>query len=68
MTQHIKRGLVAVGVLTVVSGAQAAAMDVTSVATAISDTVAPITTIGSAVLLILVALKTFGWVRSAIRG
>jgi len=66
MNKSILRGLVAAGVL-VASAASHAAIDVAAVATAISDTVAPITTIGSGVLLILVALKTFQWVRGALR-
>lgn len=68
MNQNVKRGLVAAGVLAVVGSANAAALDVTAVADAISGTVAPITTIGSGTLLIIVALKTFMWIRQAIRG
>lgn len=68
MNKHIQRGLVAVGVLASTAAANAAALDVSDVATKISETVGPIGTIGSGVLLIIVALKTFAWVRQAIRG
>lgn len=67
MNKSIQRGLIAAGVLMASAASQAAALSVTDVATAISDTVAPITTIGSGVLLVLVALKTFHWVRGALR-
>ncbi len=67
MNKMFKRGaVVAAGVLGAVA-ANAAAIDVTAVATAVSDVIVPITTIGSGVLLVMVALKTFNWVRSAIR-
>lgn len=48
------------------SGAAAAApVDVTAVTTAINDTLTPIGLIGAAVLLVLVAVKTYKWVRRA---
>jgi hypothetical protein len=40
-------------------------VDVSSVVTAIQATAAPIGLIGAAVLLILVAIKTYKWVRRA---
>lgn len=66
MTQVIKRGLVAAGVLTVVGSANAAAIDVTDVVTEIAAQAAPIGQIGSAVLLIYVGVKAFQWVRRAL--
>lgn len=66
MTQAIKRGLVAVGVLTVVGSANAAAVDVASVVTDIGAQATPIAAIGAAVLLIYVAVKAFQWVRKAL--
>lgn len=47
------------------AAANAAAIDVTGVVTEIAATAAPIGLIGSAVLLIVVAVKAFKWVRSA---
>jgi len=43
-----------------------AAIDVSGVVTEIGDTVAPIGLIGSAVLLVVVAIAAFKWVRRAI--
>ncbi len=43
----------------------AAAVDVTGVVTEISGAIAPIGLIGAAVLLVLVAIKTYKWVRRA---
>lgn len=48
------------------TASQAAAIDVASVVTDIGAQVAPITLIGGAVLLIMVAVKAFRWVRSAL--
>lgn len=45
--------------------AMAAAIDVSAVVTEISAQLAPIGLLGSAVLLIVVALKAFQWVRRA---
>ena len=66
MNKNILRGLVAFGVLATVGAANADPIDVTAVATAITETIAPIGTIGAGVLLIMVSLKTFRWVRQAI--
>lgn len=66
MTQAIKRGLVAAGVLAAVGSANAAAVDVTAVVADIGLQVAPITAIGGAVLLIVVAVQAFKWVRRAL--
>jgi hypothetical protein len=51
--------------LVAVSTASQAAIDVTGVVTEISGTNAPIGLIGAAVLLVIVAIKAFKWVRSA---
>lgn len=42
-----------------------AAIDVTAVVTEIGATVAPVGLIGAAVLLVIVAVKAFKWVRQA---
>lgn len=47
------------------TGAQAA-IDVTAIVSEIDDTVAPIGLIGAAVLLVVVAVAAFKWVRRAI--
>ncbi|CAN7485529.1 major capsid protein [Acidovorax sp. LjRoot74] len=66
MTQAIKRGLVAAGVLAAVGSANAAAVDVTAVTADIALQAAPIAAIGAAVLLIYVGVKAFQWVRKAL--
>lgn len=67
MNKNIQRGLIAAGVLLASAASQAAALDVSDVATAVAATIVPIGTIGSGVLLVMVALKTFNWVRGALR-
>lgn len=66
MTQAIKRGLVAAGVLAVVGSANAAAIDVTTVVADISAQAAPVAAIGAAVLVLFVGIKAFKWVRKAL--
>lgn len=66
MTVAIRRGLVAAGVLTVFGSANAAAIDVAAVVTDIGAQAAPVGLIGGAVLLIVLAVKAFKWVRSAL--
>jgi len=66
MTVAIKRGLVATGVLVVVGSANAAAIDVAAVVTDIGAQAAPVGLIGGAVLLIVLAVKAFKWVRGAL--
>ncbi|MBS0484023.1 MAG: phage coat protein [Proteobacteria bacterium] len=66
MTQNIKRGLIAAGVLTGYGVANAAAVDVAAVVTDIGAQAAPIGLIGAAVLLIYVGVKAFQWVRRAL--
>jgi len=65
MNENIKRGLVAVGVMTL-AGASHAAIDVTAVVTEIGAATTPIGLIGSAVLLVVVALAAFKWVRRGV--
>lgn len=48
------------------TASQAAAIDVAAVVTDIGAQAAPIGLIGGAVLLIMVAVKAFRWVRSAL--
>jgi hypothetical protein len=48
------------------TASQAAAIDVADVVTDIGAQAAPIALIGGAVLLIMVAVKAFRWVRSAL--
>lgn len=55
----------AVGALALANNAHAA-IDVTAVVSEINDTTAPIGLIGSAVLLVVVAVAAFKWVRRAI--
>jgi hypothetical protein len=55
----------ALGALALVNNAHAA-INVTDVVTEINDTVAPIGLIGAAVLLVVVAVAAFKWVRRAI--
>lgn len=55
----------AVGALALANNAHAA-IDVTGVVSEIGDTIAPIGLIGAAVLLVVVAIAAFKWVRRAI--
>lgn len=57
----------AAGALVVAGGANAAAVDVADVVTDIGAQAGPIGLIGGAVLLIVVAVAAFKWVRSALR-
>lgn len=56
----------AVGALVLASQAHAAPVDVAAVVTDIGAQAAPIASIGAAVLLIIVAVKAFQWVRKAL--
>lgn len=67
MSEKLKLALAAVPALAVATGANAAAVDVTSVVSDIAAQAAPIGLIGSAVLLIVVAVAAFKWVRGALR-
>jgi len=55
----------AVGALALANNAHAA-IDVTGVVSEIGDTIGPIGLIGAAVLLVVVAIAAFKWVRRAI--
>lgn len=66
MTKQIQRGLVAVGVLAGAASANAAAIDVANVVTDIAAQAAPVGLIGAAVLLLVVGIKAFKWVRAAL--
>lgn len=66
--KQLKNNLARLAVLagTVVAGsAQAAAIDVTAVVTEITGAAAPIAAIGSAVLIVMVGIKVYKWVRRA---
>lgn len=65
MNKQIARGLALVGAVAA-TASQAAPVDVTGVVTDIAGQAAPVAAIGGAVLLIVVAVKAFKWVRSAI--
>lgn len=56
---------VVVGAAALVPALAFAAPDVTGVVTEIGDAAAPIAAIGSAVLLVMVGIKVFKWVRRA---
>ena len=58
--------LASAGALTLATNAAHAAIDVTSVIAEIDDTITPIGLIGAAVLLVVVAVAAFKWVRRAI--
>lgn len=61
-----KNVAVASALALVATASQAAAIDVAGVVTEIAAQAAPIGLIGSAVLLIFVAVKAFKWVRAAL--
>lgn len=52
-------------VVTATAAANAAAIDVTTVVTSITDNLVPIGLIGGAVLGVTVALKAYHWIRRA---
>jgi hypothetical protein len=58
--------LAAASALALATTAAQAAIDVTPVVTEIDDTKAPIALIGAAVLLVVVTIAAFRWVRRAI--
>lgn len=61
-----RRALVLAGVSAIASGANAAAIDVTTITTDIAAQAAPVAAIGGAVLLLYVGIKAFKWVRKAL--
>lgn len=64
-TRRFATAAAAFGALALTNAAHAA-IDVTSVVAEINDTIAPIGLIGAAVLLVVVAIAAFKWVRRAI--
>jgi hypothetical protein len=66
MNKQIQRGLVVVGVLAATASANAAAIDVGDIVTDIAAQATPIGLIGAAVLLLVVGIKAFKWVRAAL--
>ncbi len=66
MQKTLNRGLVAASLLTLAGASQAAAIDVTTVTADISAQSAPIAAIGAAVLILIVGIKAFQWVRRAL--
>ena len=66
MTKQIQRGLIAAGVLAATASANAAGIDVGAVVADIGAQAAPVALIGSAVLLLVVGIKAFKWVRMAL--
>lgn len=63
MLKSVKAGLVAAGVL--VATSSQAAVDVTSVTTAIGDAGTAAGTVGAAVLVMVVGIKVYKWIRGA---
>ncbi len=63
--KNLNLKLASVLALTLAATASQAAIDVSGVTTEISATLAPIGLIGAGVLLVMVAIKAFKWVRGA---
>ena len=63
---NTSRALVLVALTAAATASQAAAIDVAAVVTDIGAQAAPIAVSGGGVLLIMVAVKAFKWVRSAL--
>jgi len=61
----MRKSLVGASALLLPVLSQAAAVDVAAVVTDIGAQAAPVASIGAAVLLLLVAIKAFKWVRRA---
>lgn len=66
MQKTFNRSLVAAGALIGAAAANAAAVDVTAVTTDIAAQAAPISAVGTAVLVLYVGIKAFKWVRKAL--
>lgn len=66
MQKTFNRALVGAGALVAGAAANAAAVDVSGVVTDIGAQIPSIVAIGGAVLLVVVAVKAFKWVRSAL--
>ena len=65
-TSYGKNLALVIATALVATGAQAAAIDVTAVVSDIAAQAAPVGLIGAAVLLLVVAIKAFKWVRAAL--
>lgn len=66
MNKTLRNALIAAGVIAATAAQQAhAAVDVADVVAEIAGAAAPIAAIGSAVLLVMVGIKVFKWVRRA---
>jgi len=65
MSKFYNRALAALALASAPALSFAAAVDVDDVVTDIGAQVAPVTAIGGGVLLLLVAIKAFKWVRRA---
>lgn len=63
--KNLQTVIASAAVLTLTTTAQAAAVDVTGVVADIAAQAAPIALIGAAVLLLIVGIKAFKWVRQA---
>lgn len=66
MKKTFTRSLFAAGSLIGAAAANAAAIDVTQVTADIAAQAAPIAAIGGAVLVLIVGIKAFKWVRRAL--
>lgn len=66
MNKQFRRVLVAAPVLAGVASANAEAIDVAGVVSDIAAQAAPVALIGGAVLLLVVGIKAFKWVRAAL--
>lgn len=66
MQKTFNRALFGAGVLALAGAANAAAVDVSNVVTEIGAQTPSIVAIGGAVLLVVVAVKAFQWVRRAL--
>lgn len=64
--QNFNRALIGAGALVAAGASQAAAVDVTGVVSDIAAQAAPVAAIGVAVLLLVVGIKAFQWVRKAL--
>lgn len=64
--QTLRYAAIAGGAALSMAGAQAAAIDVAAVVTDIGAQAAPVALIGGAVLLLVVGIKAFKWVRAAL--
>jgi hypothetical protein len=66
MTKNLRNRLALIAALSASAASQAAPVDTTALVADIAGQSAPVVAVGGAVLLIVVAVKAFKWVRSAI--